>query len=339
MDNLKLNLWRMNMRKLLVLAGLALTGILGIGAPAAYSQTYDINCTAYSTGGSWPNNGAVEYCGTTSEMPALKALAQTSQTALSSVTGTAQTAVGNANANFTIFANITEAKDYYTERGSTPPAFSDVGAQTIYGANNTPQHSFVFQTAAGVTNGQIGLGTGHELGHWADKYLGAQLNPKVTTLMSATTLWTNLVSSDFTSSNTRLNTFTSNKVTYNSPCFANGTQGVFTGYSGKNGTMICTGSFGQGSALNTGYSGSNKNILSQQAWPAIYNSAKELWAEEFAVYITNFNDYGNNASSIDKYLPGTIDTQSFFCTTTYMVSINQLGTEPVQQLENNNCAH
>lgn len=330
------------------LLSLIAAGFIALACHASPAAAYDINCTTSHPGTTWPN-GAVDYCGSTTELTQLATDAGNIWTMLNSIGGKAQSALTAGAAHITVFKNISDAKLYYTERGITPEAFSDVPAQTFYNAGFVPRDSFTFEQVAGQANPQIVLSTAHEVGHWADAYLGAQLSPKITGAISASTLWGQLVTDDFSGAHLRLNQFNSTAggvtTTYNRPCMYMGGNGVFTHRSGKNGTMICNGkdgtngakSDGYGTALNTGYSGTNQNVLAVNAWSAIYGSNREIWAEEFAVYVANINDGYNNSGSLDTYFPGTLATQQFYCTATYIKAMNQLGTEPTSDLTSGGC--
>jgi len=329
------------MRKLLMAAALALAGFLGLGASSA--MAYTINCTAIGGAGTWPKGGYAQYCGSAAELAQLSADGTTMFNTLGNISGSARSAITTGNATFNLFKNKTDATTYYTERGLSVPAFTNAASQTFNNAmTGEPLQTFIFEyDGLGTQNGDIALSTGHEAGHWVDYFLGQQLGIGK---LSNTVLWGHLVNADFAN----LNQHTVSGSIVNRPCSYMGGNGVFTHRRGstekQSGEFICNGSTGStgtasdgyGTALNTGYSGANKAVL-QAAWPDIYGTNKEIFAEEFVVFDLNISDITNGSTSIDIYFYGTLATQKFTCTQTYVKGVGQNGAIPTADLAAAGC--
>lgn len=292
--------------------------ILGVGFLGAFPQQVQaqaITCTAVPKSiTDWPYAGSTnsaKYCGTATSANGVvvgDSLHQLPGGYLES----SYTLLRNV-APFYIFKNKAEFQTYWNQQNPNPPPgvvvppVSDTAAAiTVYSAATTaPLYTVVFVEAKNASNvviqNNMRNASVHEAGHWLDYFHRAKFaggNDRVT----KSAAYLNNLQVDWNNFNGKPN------------C---GTNGVFRGKKNRFGAFICSGANGVGGSPI--YAGNNQAVLNA-AWPAFFDQAKEIFAEEFAA--DNNADDGGGQMGITQYLSG------FTCTKTIGHSLGDYGTKP-----------
>ena len=184
-------------------------------------------------------------------------------------------------------------------------------AVTKFDSNNVPMHIAVFrQNSAGTDNPSIGSATVYQVGVALDSLLGYVTTDGVLTYPNPTVSPTTGFGSEYTYDWKQINAIT--------PQCGNG--GLFTGQTdpSKSGTVyICDGTDGQGSGLNSGYSGKTNQAILAQILPGSFGSQSALWAQEYE------EAYGPLVSPIYYYMG-----KGFSCSTKYQNIMVNYGRNP-----------
>jgi hypothetical protein len=323
----KLNLWRMNMKRLMTIISFVLGLALFTGAQSAQAAHPKIvppqkNCTLYSgsVGGSyWPyvpsGQGYMYYCG--------GATLQHAQLVFSVI-------AANNNANFIttqmrnnggIFFLYPNATDYYNDLKSQGAKEAPATAYSItLETNNVPLFSAIFEnnSTGAISNTQMQTSTAHELGHWLD-FLDASIFGS-SVPASASTFFTNSLTGGAGS-----DWYVFNKL---APCNSANT-GLFNGDpAGQQNPFkadsnnkppyayYCNGTTGTGAALLV--PGSSNEQIVEAAYSNIFkngNGNQEEFAEELAVQLGYRNDgSGTTVFDWDHFMDPGVNPSLFACT-------------------------
>lgn len=278
------------MKRLLAAFGLALTALtFGLGSQPASAVPIPTNCAQVAPGAttSWPGYIYSLNCAATTGQPATDA--QAMEQAAGQNPGAA-----NNNLASSAFQRTDPNVANYFARGlylflyETPSAYTTAlgsdaatvpagawGVTKLDPTNKIPMHIAIFRTnSAGVANPSIQNSTAYQIATAFDSLLGYVRNGGFVTLpypiLSDSVSYTDQYNYDWQ----QINAITPQ-------C---GPNGLFTGRtdpSKTTTTYICNGTNGQGSGLNTGYSGNNQTILAQ-ILPTIFKNAQTLWSAEYA---------------------------------------------------------
>ncbi len=80
-----------------------------------------------------------------------------------------------------------------------------------------------------------------------------------------------------------------------------GTTSLFRGLQDQNGNYICNGASGTGTALSATYTGKTNRQVLQQAWSAVYQFPKTIFAEQISFRYGLGSDVVSNPKTADKY--------------------------------------
>jgi hypothetical protein len=209
---------------------------------------------------------------------------------------------GEYGSTFSLFHDYAEFHENFPSVPAPSPYAFDF---TVYKGTSAPIYSVVLEVnGKGQGNAYVQHATAVGAGLWTFFFYGSE---------------THLDSDELSADWTALNLL-SNCGSVNNPL------GLFTGYVAENDEYICSGSFGQGHKLNSGFSGTNKKVLGE-AWPFVFKYQDTIWAEELASY-SGFTDGFNtgNAASVDGYFQGL----NFQCSRVVVIFAVTSGTIPPQ---------
>ncbi|HEY9759992.1 MAG TPA: hypothetical protein V6C97_32840 [Oculatellaceae cyanobacterium] len=332
---------------------LALMAGLTLGIPSLAQAAPTCKIYTGSGTGSWPDGVYFQYCGTATSVNASFVFQAFTNLPTSPSPNAAGNVVKSAMVNLYtngavvngktgvgkgyygvvyLFHNPTEYLAWAKANGVDYPSTisSTAGGYTAEDPTSLrPYYTVIFEvTGAGVNNGSTGTHnilwgeTVHEFGHWTDYLMSLYGNQ--TLVLSNSPMYQREIAQDFAN------------LDPNPACkTSQGGQGVFTGRADYTSTnlptspnyYICNGtngqtgtsSDGQGTALNTGYSGTNQEVL-EKAWPEFFQAAtsgKELYSEIFAEGFAAQWGPGDGArtpANADIFYGGVKATpQSFVC--------------------------
>jgi hypothetical protein len=257
-----------------------------------------VTCHVVTQGG-WPGGQYTQYCGTASESNGTDMYQMLN--ILQSYAPNAFAEFEKHNSPFYLFHDFAEFHENFPNVAA-PSNY--VFNFTVYkGKTSTPEYSVVLEVnELGQDNQYIGHATAVQAGLWTYYFYGSEAHLEADEL-----------SVDWSALN-----LLSNCGSNNNPL------GLFTGYAADTGVYICTGDFGQGHSLRSGFSGTNQNVL-DVAWPFVFKNEDDVWAEQMAT-TTGFTDGFNtgNAASVDGYFQNS----NFQCTRTVVYYAIVFGETP-----------
>jgi hypothetical protein len=254
----------------------------------------------------WPDGQYTQYCGTSSQFNANEIWS-----ALNELQQNAPNAFSHFQANpatFYLFHDATAADEKLKVNPPTDTAF----AFTVYNKNPVkPLYSVVLEeNEKDKTNTYLQNSVIHQAGEWTD-FMYATTVESSGPRASQSTLFADELAEDWKAFNAK------------SACGSVTDPGVFSGWESSTGKYICDGEDGQGHGLNTGFSGSNENVLIE-AWGTDFSQNSEIWSELVA-FQTGFTDgyLDGNRESVDAYY-----AENFECTHMLVEWLILLGQVP-----------
>jgi hypothetical protein len=313
----------LHMKRLLSIFGLAAMLLLGLALPheAQAAVTIPSDCHQITGNGStWPNSFTY-YCN-----GATLSDGSTMTTSIAQMHGNGVWAMEKSGVVFFIYG--TQAQ-YKADFAAPVPATTDFGV-TAFNSSNVPTFSAIFLKDGESTpkaNPNVPNTSAYQASRSLDVMFGYVNNGGVIALpyvsTSGSTNFANELTTDWGTATTTFNAL--------SPCkTSGGFSGVFTEQKDPrsgHGGFVCSGTTGDGTTLNSGYSGTNEAIL-KLIWPTPFNVNASLLAEETADSGLMGQGNANGSGLSSDYYFNPLPGNEFLCSQEYLTSVLWNGVVP-----------